>query len=58
MRSRSHSSTSRLGSPVGAYAVLDSSVDTRFIDTKNRPALAQTFDTKDNAGVSRWPSTI
>ncbi|MCP4544459.1 MAG: ExeM/NucH family extracellular endonuclease, partial [Chloroflexi bacterium] len=29
--------------PVGAYAVLDSSVDPTFIDTKNRPALAQTF---------------
>ena len=31
-------------SPVGAHAVLDSSVDPRFIDTRNRPALAQTFD--------------
>jgi hypothetical protein len=29
--------------PVGAYAILDSSVDPRFIDTRNRPALAQTF---------------
>ncbi len=29
--------------PVGDYAILDSSVDSRFIDTKNRPALAQTF---------------
>ncbi|MBK8903156.1 MAG: ExeM/NucH family extracellular endonuclease [Anaerolineaceae bacterium] len=29
--------------PVGAYAVLDSSVDSRFDDTKNRPALAQSF---------------
>lgn len=29
--------------PLGAYAVLDSSVDSRFIDTKNRPTLAQTF---------------
>jgi hypothetical protein len=28
----------------GSYAVLDSSVDPTFIDTKNRPALAQTFD--------------
>lgn len=27
----------------GGYQVLDSSVDPRFIDTKNRPALAQTF---------------
>jgi len=31
-------------SPVGAYAVLDSTVDPRFIDTKSRPALAQTFE--------------
>lgn len=29
--------------PVGDYAILDSSVDPDFIDTKNRPALAQTF---------------
>ena len=29
--------------PVGDFAVLDSSVDPNFIDTKNRPALAQTF---------------
>ena len=30
--------------PVGDYAILDSSVDPRFIDTRNRPALAQTFE--------------
>ena len=29
--------------PVGAYAVLDTSVDPRFVDTSNRPALVQTF---------------
>jgi predicted extracellular nuclease len=29
--------------PVGDFAVLDSSVDSRFIDTLNRPVLAQTF---------------
>ena len=29
--------------PVGTYKILDSSVDGRFLDTKNRPALAQTF---------------
>jgi len=29
--------------PVGSYAILDSSVDPTFLDTKNRPALAQTF---------------
>ncbi|WP_162533781.1 ExeM/NucH family extracellular endonuclease [Colwellia sp. Arc7-D] len=30
-------------SPSGAFAILDSSVDPLFLDTKNRPALAQTF---------------
>jgi predicted extracellular nuclease len=30
--------------PVGAYKILDSTVDPRFIDTKNRPSVAQTFD--------------
>lgn len=30
--------------PVGAYQILTSSVDPRFIDTLNRPALAQTFE--------------
>src|SRR5690606_18304063 len=29
--------------PAGSYAVHDSSVDSRFDDTKNRPALAQSF---------------
>ena len=28
---------------VGEFAVLDTSVDPRFVDTRNRPALAQTF---------------
>ncbi len=30
--------------PVGDFAVLDSTVDARFDDTKNRPMLTQTFD--------------
>jgi predicted extracellular nuclease len=30
--------------PAGAYAILDSSVDPDFVDTLNRPVLAQTFD--------------
>lgn len=30
--------------PVGAYAILDSTVDPAFIDTLNRPVLAQTFE--------------
>jgi hypothetical protein len=29
--------------PVGDFAILDSSVDARFLDDKNRPVLAQTF---------------
>jgi hypothetical protein len=29
--------------PVGAFQILDSTDDPRFIDTKNRPTLAQTF---------------
>lgn len=30
--------------PVGAFSTLDSADDPRFIDTRNRPALAQTFE--------------
>jgi uncharacterized repeat protein (TIGR01451 family) len=30
--------------PIGAPAVLDSSVDATYLDTKNRPAMAQTFE--------------
>ena len=30
-------------SPTGAFDVLDNSDDSRFLDTKNRPVLAQTF---------------
>ncbi|MFK8024891.1 MAG: ExeM/NucH family extracellular endonuclease, partial [Ilumatobacter sp.] len=33
--------------PVGAFTVLDGSVDPRFIDSKNRPILIQTFETVD-----------
>lgn len=29
--------------PVGPFAILSTSVDPQFLDTKNRPALAQTF---------------
>ncbi len=38
-------------SPMGAYAILDSSVDSRFIDTLNRPVLAQTFMATSTGGV-------
>lgn len=37
--------------PVGPFAILDSSVDPRFRDTKNRPSLAQTF--QENGAVDR-----
>ncbi|MDH3305873.1 MAG: ExeM/NucH family extracellular endonuclease [Gammaproteobacteria bacterium] len=38
---------------VGAAAILDSTVDSRFDDTRNRPALAQTFaQNSDNARVT------
>ncbi len=30
--------------PQGTYAILDTSVDSRFLDDKNRPALAQSFE--------------
>ena len=30
--------------PAGSYAILDSSVDPAFVDTKNRPTLIQTFE--------------
>lgn len=30
--------------PVGPYRILDSTVDPRFLDTKSRPVLAQTFE--------------
>jgi predicted extracellular nuclease len=36
---------------VGNFEILDSSVDSRFIDTKNRPALAQTFVDTSTGGV-------
>ncbi len=34
--------------PVGAFKVLTSAVDPRFIDTKSRPSLAQTFELNAN----------
>jgi len=38
-------------SPVGNYAILDTTVDPRFIDTKNRPTLAQTFMDNSTGGL-------
>jgi hypothetical protein len=37
--------------PSGAFAVLDSSVDPRFVDTLSRPALAQTFEENATGGA-------
>jgi uncharacterized protein len=34
--------------PIGDYAILDSSVDPQFIDSRNRPSLAQTFEQNAN----------
>ena len=42
--------------PVGDFAILDESVDPRFIDDKNRPALAQTFS--ENATGSVFTVTV
>ena len=42
--------------PAGASAILDSSVDPRFIDTKNRPALAQTFE--ENGTGERFTAVV
>ncbi len=42
--------------PVGSFALLDSSVDTRFLDTKNRPSLAQTFE--ENSTGARFTVAV
>ena len=34
--------------PIGAFKVLTSAVDPRFIDTRSRPSLAQTFELNDS----------
>jgi predicted extracellular nuclease len=38
-------------SRVGNFAVIDSSVDSRYLDSKNRPSLAQTFRHLESGGV-------
>lgn len=38
-------------SPLGNYAILDESVDPRFLDDFNRPALAQTFQDNTTGGI-------
>ena len=42
--------------PVGDFAVLDSSVDPRFISTLNRPSIAQTFEA--NADGARITAVV
>ncbi|MDN4474807.1 ExeM/NucH family extracellular endonuclease [Demequina sp. SYSU T00192] len=37
---------------LGGFAVLDSSVDPRFDDSRNRPSLAQSFVTEDDAAFT------
>lgn len=37
---------------IGKTAILDSSVDPQFIDTKNRPALAQSFRANSNRAIA------
>ena len=37
---------------IGTTAILDSSVDPEFIDTKNRPALAQSFRVNSNRAIA------
>ena len=42
--------------PVGAHAIIDSTVDPRFIDTLNRPSIAQTFEL--NGTGERFTSVV
>ena len=42
--------------PVGDFAVLDSTDDPRFVDTRNRPSLAQTFE--ENATGARFTVAV
>src|SRR4029079_17076011 len=42
--------------PVGPYKLLTTAVDARFIDTKNRPSLAQTFEV--NATGARFTVVV
>jgi endonuclease/exonuclease/phosphatase family metal-dependent hydrolase len=42
--------------PVGPYQVLSTAVDPRFIDTKSRPSLAQTFE--ENATGARFTVVV
>ena len=37
--------------PVGEHAIIDSTVDPRFVDTLNRPSIAQTFEVNASGAV-------
>ena len=37
--------------PLGLYSILDSTVDSRFLDNYNRPVLAQTFQSNTTGGI-------
>jgi len=42
--------------PTGSHAIMDSDVDARFIDTLNRPSIAQTFEL--NATGARFTAVV
>jgi predicted extracellular nuclease len=42
--------------PLGEHAIIDSTVDPRFIDTLNRPSIAQTFEV--NADGARFTAVV
>lgn len=42
--------------PLGGFQILDSTDDPRFLDTKNRPALAQTFE--ENSSGARFTVVV
>jgi len=42
--------------PVGSHAIINSTVDPRFIDTLNRPSIAQTFEL--NASGERFTTVV
>ncbi len=47
---------SAIVTPVGSFAILDQSVDSTYIDSKNRPALAQTF--QENATGEEFTTVV
>ena len=43
--------------PVGTWQIITTATDPRFLDTMNRPSLAQTFQQNSNGGGSRSSSS-